>query len=128
MKGWNLLQTLRWGDLLLIAAIIVASVVVVPLLRAHAPGATRALVFVGDELIAELDLKEDRRLTVTGPLGETEIEVRDGRVRVVRSPGPYKLCIKRGWISRPGEALICLPNRVIVEIPGQRRDYDALVY
>ena len=99
------------------------------MLRVHDAGrATQALVFVGKDLIARLDLQEDRKLTVTGPLGETEIEVRDGRVRVVRSPGWRQLCVRRGWISRPGEALICLPNRVIVEIPGQRRDYDALVY
>lgn len=127
MRGW--LSFLRWGDLVLIGLIIVASIAVVPMLRAYDAGrATQALVFVGKDLVAQLDLREDRRLTVTGPLGETEIEVRDGRVRVVRSPGWWQLCVKRGWISQPGEALICLPNRVIVEIPGQRRDYDALVY
>jgi len=116
---------LRFGDWLLILGVIVLSIIFIPLHRPAAQGGV-ALVRVGDALVARLPLGEDRDLVVEGRLGETEIEVQDGRVRVVRSPGPWKLCIKRGWISRPGEMLICLPNRVTVEIPGEG-GWDALV-
>ena len=116
---------LKWGDWLLITGVIAASILSIPLLRPAAQGRV-VLVRVGDTVVRELALNRDQSLVVAGRLGETEIEVRDGRVRVVRSPGPYKICIKRGWISRPGEALICLPNRITVEIPGEA-GYDALV-
>ncbi|MFQ6090864.1 MAG: NusG domain II-containing protein [Candidatus Bipolaricaulia bacterium] len=119
------LRYLKWGDWLLITGVIAASLVFIPLLHSAARGRV-ALVRVGDTVVRELALNREQRLVVAGRLGETEIEVRDGRVRVVRSPGPWKLCIRRGWISRPGEALICLPNRVTVEIPGEA-GYDALV-
>jgi len=119
------LRYLKWGDWLLIIGIITLSILFIPLFHTAARGRL-VLVRVGDTVVERLPLDHDRHLVVVGRLGETEIEVRDGRVRVVRSPGPYKLCLKRGWISRPGEILICLPNRVTVEIPGEA-GYDALV-
>ena len=119
------LRYLKWGDWLLIIGIITLSILFIPLFHTAARGRL-VLVRVGDTVVERLPLDHDRHLVVVGRLGETEIEVQDGRVRVVRSPGPYKLCLKRGWISRPGEILICLPNRVTVEIPGEA-GYDALV-
>lgn len=119
------MRYLRFGDWLLILGVIALSILSVPLLHSVAKGKV-ALVRVGNSIVEELDLNRDQHLVVSGRLGETEIEVKGGRVRVVRSPGPWKLCIKRGWISRPGEILVCLPNRVTVEIPGDV-GYDALV-
>lgn len=54
--------------------------------------------------------------------GEARIEIDRGRVRIL--PMPKKLCPRRicssiGWIKRSGEAAICVPNRLIVEIRGQ---------
>ncbi len=32
---------------------------------------------------------------------------------------PDKTCIKQGRIDRPGEIIVCLPNKVTVEITGE---------
>lgn len=120
----RLLKYLTWGDRLLILSVLLLSILAIPLLSGRAGGkAEVALVRVYDQVIERLPLEKDRKLSVTGRLGETVIEVRGGRVRALASPGPLQLCVNRGWISRPGEAIICLPNRVIIEIPG-RSDYD----
>ena len=31
---------------------------------------------------------------------------------------PDKLCVKQGEISKAGESIICLPNRIIVSVEG----------
>lgn len=116
---------LQLGDWVLIAGIITLSIVFIPLLHSGTQGKI-AVVRVGDAVVEKLALERDQRLVFTGRLGETEIEVKDGQVRVVRSPGPQKICARRGWISNAGQILICLPNRVTVEIPGEA-EYDALV-
>ena len=67
----------------------------------------------------------DRMVTVPGPLGETQVEIRGGQVRVKADPSPRQLCVRQGWLQ-PGEAAVCLPNRVSVEW-GQAR-YDSLNY
>lgn len=63
----------------------------------------------------------DRACTysVDGPLGETIIEVHDGSVRVLSSPCQEKICIKSGSISRPGQWIACLPNRIFITIKGR---------
>jgi hypothetical protein len=42
------------------------------------------------------------------------IEIRDGRVKVARNDCAGRDCIKKGWISRPGEFLICAPKRLVI--------------
>jgi hypothetical protein len=61
-------------------------------------------------------LKADRRLRVPGPLGEELIEIANREVFVVSSPCPNKICILQGKISRPGQWIACLPNKVFIRI------------
>ncbi len=120
-----IVKYLRSGDWWLIASVIALSVVFIPLL--HSGGRGRiAIIRIGDAVVETLALENNQNLVVAGRLGETEIEVKDGQVQVVRSPGPQKICVRQGWISEPGQILICLPNRVTVEIPGEA-GYDAVV-
>lgn len=98
-------------------AVLAGSIGLFPWLRGGATGQA-AVVRVDNEVVATLALHEERELVVQGPLGETVIQVQAGKVRVVRDPGPRQLCVLQGWISRAGEALVCLPNRVMVQIPG----------
>jgi hypothetical protein len=38
----------------------------------------------------------------------------------------HKECVKSGWISEPGEMIVCLPNKFIISIQGQEnKDIDA---
>lgn len=72
-----------------------------------------------------LDLSENREVSVTGPLGNNVIEIRDGRVRMKEAPCPAKLCVHQGWIE--SGAIICLPNKVIVTVGGKEdKEYDAV--
>ena len=49
------------------------------------------------------------------------IEIDGGRARVAASPCMDQLCVHAGWIEHPGEAAVCLPQRVIVAIRGTRK-------
>jgi hypothetical protein len=85
----------------------------------------RVLIKLNGHTWRDTNLRLNRTLDVTGPLGVTEVEIRDGRVRVKSDPGARQLCVRQGWIA-PGEAAICLPNRVSVERGVSR--YDSLNY
>jgi hypothetical protein len=71
------------------------------------------------EWVFPLDSEES--LKVRGPLGDTEVVISGGAVRIVESPCPEKICIRTGAISRPGQTIACLPNQVIVVIRGESR-------
>lgn len=59
-----------------------------------------------------------QHLRLRGPLGVTMAEIRNGRARVVSSPCPNQLCVRRGWTDGSGRPLVCAPNRVLITPPG----------
>lgn len=74
------------------------------------------------------ELKPGERRQVRGPLGYSVIIGGNNKVRMESSPCPDKVCVARGWISLPGEAIVCIPNHVVVHIVGSAsgKSYDAL--
>jgi hypothetical protein len=85
----------------------------------------RVIVRLDGKVTAEASLRLNRLIEISGPLGVSRIEIRDGRVRIASDPSPRQLCIRQGWIP-PGGAAVCLPNRVSVE--NAAAGYDTLSY
>jgi hypothetical protein len=54
--------------------------------------------------------------------GTNIIEITQGKVHVEDANCPDKVCVKDGFISKPGQILVCLPNRVLIQIKGQNDD------
>ncbi len=65
-------------------------------------------------------LEGPRELEVAGPLGTTLVRIDAEGARVVDSPCPLKLCVAAGKVSRPGQVVACLPNRVALRVLGTR--------
>jgi hypothetical protein len=74
-------------------------------------------------------LSVDRREAIHGPLGDTIVVIRKGRALVEDSPCPDKLCVHMPAISKPGQWIACLPNRVFVRVRGSSgQEIDDLSY
>ncbi len=80
-----------------------------------------AVIKVQGETVQTVDLNASgsHRITAEGVLGNSVLEVREGRIRMVSSPCPDKLCIHQGWTSKPGQSIVCVPNAVSVSIEGK---------
>ena len=86
------------------------------------------VVKVNQKEVARLSLGTDQITHVKGPLGLTEVEVKKGQARIVRSPCKNKVCIKSGYIRYADRLAVCIPNRVVVRIVGEsHRGVDAVV-
>jgi hypothetical protein len=91
--------------------------------------AREALIKVDNRPVQRVSLKTDRRIKLEGENGKVVIEVREGRVRVVESTCFQRICINTGWIDKPGQNIVCLPNKVLVTIEGKRSPkVDAVSY
>lgn len=64
----------------------------------------------------------DLYVDIQGVNGVTRVHLQDGRVRVVASACPDKICVNTGWIKNSAKAIACLPNRVVVKIIGFEAD------
>lgn len=121
------MMALRAGDAL--ALLLGVALVVASALHFWRDGIGETLrVRVDGRLVEDLPLRLNRTLSVQGPLGATVVEVRGGRARIAADPSPRQYCVRHGWLSRPGEMAICLPNRTSIEILRQKREYDSLGY
>lgn len=72
---------------------------------------------------AQYPLEKDGSYTVTGYRGtQLTFSVKDGSVKMENSDCPDKICMAHRPISRAGECIVCLPNRVVLEIAGSEED------
>lgn len=76
-------------------------------------------IFVDGKPIRVYSLNMDTTITIDGYKGPSIIQVQNGKVRMLDSTCPLKICVKMGWIKRAGESIICIPNRVSILVEGK---------
>jgi hypothetical protein len=67
-------------------------------------------------------------LPVKSTEGKLTVQINNNKVRVIDSTCKDHLCVKQGWISRVGETIICLPNRISLTIIGGGSGIDSTTY
>ncbi|ATW25896.1 NusG domain II-containing protein [Candidatus Formimonas warabiya] len=86
-----------------------------------------AVIKVGGKAIEEVNLiKEqgERQFIVQGVIGPTTVKIKDHQISIVTAPCRDKICVHRGWIKNHGEAIVCVPNQVVIEMKGKRANLD----
>jgi hypothetical protein len=84
-------------------------------------GLAQLLVQTPDGVYA-YDMTKDRVINAKGALGISRIEIADGKARFLESPCRNKTCVQCSPISRQGEWIACLPNKVFIRIEADSRD------
>jgi len=88
-----------------------------------------AYIYQNNRLLGEYQLDRDQTITVgVKARPDMTIEIRNGAIRVAESDCPKGVCKHAGWVRTPGRSIMCVPNRVLIELKGQPRDYDAESY
>lgn len=59
-----------------------------------------------------------KRIPIESQYGYNLVEIGDEEVRVIEASCPDKLDVKQGTISKIGESIVCLPNKMLIEIKG----------
>jgi hypothetical protein len=121
----------RWwrpADVLIVLAVTALSAFLIftSVAGAGASSGLKVRIIVNGKEAKVLPLDRDKTLTIEGFQGESRIEINGGRVRMVDSACPDKLCVREGWISRDGQSIICLPNRVVIEVKSGAGGPDAV--
>jgi hypothetical protein len=71
----------------------------------------------------------DEDIKIEDPGGHYNlVEIKDGRVRVKEADCPNQICVKTGWLSKPGQISFCAPNKVKVVIKCQSDRVDTITY
>ena len=126
MKDLSALR-LRRADIVLAAAVLGAAALSAMLLWRLPPAGRTVTMQQNGQTVAVLPLAADTDYIVTGADGASNtVRIRGGRVSVCAASCPDGLCVRHRAVSRAGESIICLPNRVVVTVDGAA-DVDAEV-
>ena len=90
--------------------------------------APTAVVTVDGAEFGRFLLREDVTEKIELPDGSYNIlEIKNGKARVTEASCPDGICVNHRAVSRQGETIVCLPNKVVVEIQnGAEPDLDSI--
>jgi hypothetical protein len=80
------------------------------------------VIKVKGEIIKTLTLREGeplQRLVIEGKRGQAIVETKGLKVRMLEAPCPDQICVKQGWIDRPRQTIICVPNEIVIYIDAE---------
>lgn len=118
-------KVLRKADLVLffffiaLAALIAAA----PLLQPAGPAESVRITRGGREF-GIYPLNKDAEIEVSGDGHSNLVQIREGRVSMAHSDCKNQVCVHTGEITQAGETIVCLPNRVTVEILNKGKGGD----
>lgn len=115
------------GDKILIAVILISGLFSLYGVNLLKKSGTLVQVEVAGEVTHILDLNENQTIEVIGPIGATTLKIEAGKAWVNYSDCPEKVCVKTGKISRAGDLIVCVPNKVVVTILGPKKsNFDVI--
>lgn len=74
-------------------------------------------VLMDGKCVGTYDLRVDASIPieVNGTVTNT-LEICDGKAFMSDATCPDKLCMKQGKISHQGETIVCLPNKIVIQV------------
>ena len=111
------------GDKILIISVILISLLSLGIIKKSSSGYKQKYISVqvnGKEYKKIIFDKKiiGKTIPIETEFGYNLIEIGDGEVWVVEASCPDELDVKQGKISRSGEIIVCLPNKLVIEIKG----------
>ena len=115
---------LKRDIILVLSMVIIAAAAFLIINFAVKKDGSYAVIKVDGNVIKTLDLNSgETTIEVNGYQGGVnKVVINDGKVSMTEADCPDELCVKTGKISRVGETIVCLPQRVVVEIKGSQDD------
>lgn len=119
------------NDVILIAAILVAALLCCGGIWIYQQMNTKeptAVVTIDGTIYGRYSLEENRteRIELTDGFYNV-LEIKDGKADIIEASCPDKICVDHRSVSKNGETIVCLPNKVVVEIEnGEDLQLDAV--
>lgn len=123
---------MKRGDLILISVLLVAALVfLVPRWLGGDDSENNhnnpltAKITVDGELFKTVELtKEEQIIEINTDHGKNVLKVYDYGIEMIESDCPDKVCLVFGFVDNTNESIVCLPNKVLVEVEGTSEGVD----
>lgn len=80
----------------------------------------------GNKTVEKISIKHMEGEWYEHAIGTNTIRITQDGVYMKDASCPDKLCVHSGVINKPGQSIVCLPNKIMVEIEGSNTKVDAV--
>lgn len=123
----NIAGLTTYADRIIIFAALLISLFVFLGMHNNNADNLKVLVEVNGVVYGEYSLEKDETINVNSDFGYNKIEIKEGIVYVSETSCPDKFEIGNK-ISSEGQAIVCLPNRMVVKIVGDENTVDGVTF
>lgn len=110
------MKILKKNDFLLILIIFILTVFFVLLSFFNQSDGSIVSVIKDGEKIAEYSLDEMLKIPITDEKKNNTLVIENGKAYIKEATCPDKICVNHRSVSKIGETIVCLPNRLVIEI------------
>lgn len=115
------------NDFILIGIIVVILLLICISLEFMKEKGSKAVVYYKNKPVLTISL--DTEITtykVMGENGIVEIVAGNGKIKVEEEDSPLHLCSRQGWIDSSTQTIVCLPNKIVIQIEDEQ-ELDGVV-
>lgn len=96
--------------------LIVLGIATTLLITGQSDSGEKVVIKAGGQVYGTYDLSKDQTIKVEYRGHRNNVTIKNGQVSMIFSDCHNQNCVHQGWISDTSQAIICLPNKVVVEI------------
>lgn len=107
-------------DIVLAGCILVAAATLWGVMRFNGnKEGSYAKITIDGEIYGIYSLSEDQEISI----GDTNVcRIESGQVKMIQADCPDQLCIRQQAAGKEGETIVCLPNKVVIEVTEREED------
>ncbi|GGM27508.1 hypothetical protein GCM10011351_11730 [Paraliobacillus quinghaiensis] len=129
----NIIKVMKPLDIIIIVILIAISFIPLTVFSMtqtyNAGDKVTAAIIQDGEVIREIELtghEGNEQFVIEGKGNQYNLmEVDDERIRIKEDNSPDQVGVKMGWKDKPGETIICLPHKLLVEIRAEGNNTES---
>lgn len=103
---------MKKGDIIIIAIVLTLAIVLATVFYIGGDAGKTVIISVNNESVFEGPLSKNEEIDLETNL----VVIEDGQVFVKSADCHNQICVRHRPISKKGETIVCLPNKVLIEI------------
>ncbi|MEE0741274.1 MAG: NusG domain II-containing protein [Emergencia sp.] len=117
---------IKKADIFLFVALVFMGLFLSWLSLTDSDSGKNAVITVDGKLYGTYSVSKDQTIEISQNGHTNKITIKDGAVQMSYSDCHNQVCVDDGKITRTNQSIVCLPNRVMVEITGGEEGLDAV--
>ena len=122
-------KKLKAGDFALSAVILAIAVANLAVFIHRDTGNATAQIIKDGTVVREIKLADVQNRIEIKLEGKQNIFItaERGRIHFEEADCPDQVCVRTGWLSKPGQTAACVPGGILIKITGEDSDTDIIL-